>query len=80
MKILKNTRFPHSYDADGTRLTEPCDGHMQIAEYAGRVIAICSECGCGYQFQYVSARDHMSQEVASSKVGSRSALGRPHRE
>ena len=47
------TKYPHIYNADGTRRLEPCSGFLEIVYDASGAYVCCSECGEGYRFQFV---------------------------
>jgi hypothetical protein len=53
--ILKMTRFPHIYNADGKRRDPVCGGWLNIEADTPKGIpyVICSACGEGYRFSYV---------------------------
>jgi hypothetical protein len=57
-----STKYPHTFNADGTRRRERCGGHLNIVCDASGVYVCCSECGEGYRFQFVMRR---SDELAN---------------
>jgi hypothetical protein len=57
-----STKYPHTFNADGTRRRQACGGNLQIVCDASGVYVCCSECGEGYRFQFVMRR---SDELAN---------------
>ena len=56
------TKYPHTFNADGTRRFEACTGFLEIVSDTSGVYVCCSECGEGYRFQFVMRR---SDELAN---------------
>ena len=56
------TKYPHAFNADGSRRHERCRGYLEIVCDRGGVYVCCGECGEGYRFQFVMRR---SDELAS---------------
>ena len=56
------TKYPHLFNADGSRRFETCTGYLEIVSDASGVYVCCSECGEGYRFQFVMRR---SDELAN---------------
>lgn len=56
------TKYRHLFNADGTRRTERCPGHLEIVCDTSGVFVCCSECGEGYRFQFIMRR---SDELAN---------------
>ncbi len=55
------TSYPHTYNADGTKRSEPCSGYLEIISDTTGVYVCCKACGEGYRFQFVMRR---SDELA----------------
>lgn len=66
MKRIIRTRYPHLYEADGTRRGEPCSGYLDIVCEEAGVHVRCDECGEGYRFEFVMRRGDM---LANGKSG-----------
>lgn len=62
------TKYPHVFNADGTRRDKPCPGALEIVCDASGVYVCCSECGEGYRFQFVMRK---SDELANGGDGFR---------
>jgi hypothetical protein len=60
------TRYPHTFNADGTKRREQCTGLLEIVCDVSGVYVCCSECGEGYRFQFVMRR---SDELTNGSKG-----------
>lgn len=56
MKRIIRTRYPHLYEADGTRRARRCSGYLDIVCEEAGVHVRCDECGEGYRFEFVMRR------------------------
>ena len=56
------TRYPHTFNADGTRRAERCHGYLEVVCDRTGVYVCCNHCGDGYRFQFVMRR---SDELAN---------------
>lgn len=56
MKRIIRTRYPHLYEADGTRRAKRCSGYLDIVCEEAGVHVRCDECGEGYRFEFVMRR------------------------
>jgi hypothetical protein len=61
-----STKYPHLYNADGSRRREACAGLLEIVCDTSGVYVCCNECGEGYRFQFVMKR---SDELANGGDG-----------
>lgn len=63
------TKYPHVFNADGTRRFEPCRGHLEVVCDTGGVYVCCNECGEGYRFQFVMRRsDELTSGSSDGKL------------
>jgi hypothetical protein len=60
------TKYPHIFNADGTRRYERCRGYLEIVSDASGVYVCCNECGEGYRFQFIMRR---SDELTNGSDG-----------
>ena len=60
------TKYPHVFNADGSRRYDRCRGHLEVVCDRTGVYVCCSECGEGYRFQFVMRK---SDELANGSDG-----------
>jgi len=60
------TKYPHVFNADGSRRYDRCGGHLEVVCDRTGVYVCCSECGEGYRFQFVMRK---SDELANGRDG-----------
>ena len=56
------TKYPHVFNADGTRRYVRCRGFLEVVSDRSGVYVCCNECGEGYRFQFVMRK---SDELAN---------------
>lgn len=67
MRILADTRYPHIFNANGTRRQRRCSGHLQIVaeDAASSPFVVCNECGEGYRFEFKIISENPSRKIGS---------------
>jgi hypothetical protein len=60
------TKYPHIYNADGSKRYQRCSGSLDIVCDPTGVYVCCNQCGEGYRFQFVMRR---SDELMKGSEG-----------